>query len=577
MGALVSGEMDGKFPDYAMRKKSTIITLSILYKDFKERYIKLSSKDWSHHVGQYLSLIQDFSGTPFEERMVTGWLAALCERSYYVAAYRKSLQKRKSFEQEINKVLVSVSLSGFLNRPGPIICGKLQPSFRESVRSTLDRFSVLESLADALGPAVEAIVVGGSMSYVPFFGIRDRDNDHSDIDLLAVVGLNFFRKNNWKALIASGLFARIEMESFLGRIPHFRRLLQNDRADILSQRFSVPGWDFTVSMHFIPKPVFKKLVSTDIEKSFSEKRDMQYVIRDFRTDCFTHPCSARYSFDGSRYESEIVAVPVPSGGFISSMPGFTLSKGTFYPGVYQTVISPAFLVFYDRTGDTKKRVKVFRKVLYRLVMDVRKEFPLASYAKAHNRYHLFAPGRFDEGLNSFVSPDEAKRFVQVQRYLVHSIMDSELSVSIACAHSASLSSEENERSRNLVRAELDMWLRNTERKVVQDLTEFLSGKNFDSIISLLAQRQKKWYTVSVIPAYKSKLIVLSRPFKSDGYLPTTAAELHTVRVLPDDIMSLELYGRLSQVCRKVYIASVPGPVDSLHGLPVSYAIIIRVC
>lgn len=559
-------------------KKKRIITLDMLHQDFKKKHSTLSSKDWSHHISQYISLIRDFSGEQFEKRIVAGWLAALCERSYYVAAYEKNLQKRESFGQELKDILRSVSLSSFLNRPGPTICGKHQPSFMESICPTLDRFSVLESLSVVLGSGVEAIVVGGSMSYVPFLGIRDNENDHSDIDLLAITNEGFFKKNNWEALSTSGLFPRVETESFLRRIPHFRILLRSGRADILSQRFSVVGKDFTVSMHFIPKTVFKKLVSTDLKGLFSKKRDIQCVIRDFRTDRFTHPCSARYSFDGSRYESEIVADDVSSGGFISYMPGFTLSNGIFYPGVYQTVISPAFLVFYDRIGDTKKLVAVFRKILYRLVKEVRKECPLASYAKAHNRYHLFAPGRYDEGLNSFVSADEARRFGQVQRYLVCGVTgDESSSVSVVCTDSTSSSSKKNERSRNLVRREFEIWLKDVENKVVQDLDEFLDKKNFDSNVSLLAQQQKKWHTISVIPAYKNRMIILPHPFRLNAHSPATVAEFHTIRIFPEDIMNLELYGRLSRVCRKVYIASEHDLVDSLHGSPISYAIIVKLC
>ena len=63
-----------------------------------------------------------------------------------------------------------------------------------------------------------------------------------------------------------------------------------------------------------------------------------------------------------------------------------------------------FLVFYDKDQYVTDLVKGFEKLLYDQVDILRKKFPSSTYAKAHNRYDIFAPGRFEEGLNSFISP-----------------------------------------------------------------------------------------------------------------------------------------------------------------------------
>jgi len=105
--------------------------------------------------------------------MVAGWTAALCERAYYTAAYGKTNNVRLNFERQLKEIIKFTSLPKFLSCLGLVICGKRQPSFIESVIPTLERFRVMERLPEVFGIGIDLIIIGGSMSYIPFFGIRE--------------------------------------------------------------------------------------------------------------------------------------------------------------------------------------------------------------------------------------------------------------------------------------------------------------------------------------------------------------------------------------------------------------------
>lgn len=546
-----------------------------LYAIFKKKYESMSKENWHKQIVNYLKEIKSFSGNSIAERMVIGWIAGLYERAYYLAAHEKPIHTQLNFNNQLMQITDSKSLPGFLGCLGKIVCGKRQPSFIESVIPTLERFRILECLPEVFGNGVDSIIVGGSMSYIPFFGIREnkKTNDFSDIDMLIVINDNFFKDSSWKKFKNSNLFPNNEKKIFLERIKVFQKLNQNNIADIFSQRFSIIGKSFTISNHFITRSTFKRMIYTDLEKSLRSKKDIEYIMRDFRVDPFRHPCHARHTFDGQRFESIIDGYKLKLGGFISNMPGYIISQGKFYPGVYQTIISPAFLVFFDRTGITKKLVKKFENILCREVRHTRKKSPSATYAKAHNRYDIFPPGRYDDGHDSYVSPKQMKKYVSLPSFNITGI---ELTLSPKVAQSyKSRDSKDNQQMRNEIRNYLTNWKKEILKNAEIEIEKLIEQKNFETLMIFAKQKENHWYTVTTVHRIKQLVKQVPSPYKKSNSLNSVIhKEVFTQLITPSDIMRLNAYEKLAQISGKVYIACVMDPADKYKNSPISYAVVI---
>lgn len=552
-------------------------SLDMFHVDFKKAYTSMSEKDWHKQLASYLNKIKSFSGNPTDERIVTGWVAGLCERSYYIVAHGKNPNIRLDFEHRLKEIINSASLPKFLSRPGQIICGKRQPSFIENIIPTLERFQAMEHLPEIFGDGINSIIVGGSMSYVPFFGIRENPKirDFSDIDTFIVINDNFFKESFWQKFINNNLFLAEEKKKFISRIKIFQKLLRQNAVDVFSQRFSITGKPFTISNHFVTRSVFSRMVYTDLKKSLRSKNDQQYIMRDFRECPFRHPCHARHTFDGERFESLIDGHEIKLGGFVSNMPGYIISNGKFYPGVYQTVISPALLVFYDRTGETTKLVKKFENILYREVKNTRKNSSSATYAKAHNRYDIFPPGRYDEGHSSYVSPKEITKYLPPPNF---SVFKTESAILPGEAASYKRRDLKNNvcacaKAMNI----LGKWKKKTLENAEIEVKKFINQGNFEILISSAKKQECRWYTVTTIPRVKKLIRALPRPYKQDnaGDL-IVRKELYTQIITPGDIMRLNAYEKLAQIFGKVYVASIMDPADVRKNVPMSYAIVIPV-
>jgi len=552
-------------------------TLDTLHFDFKKAYIGLSENNWPTQLASYLKKVEFFFGNLADERTVTGWMAALCERAYYTVAHGKISNVRLNFDRRLKEIINSTFLPKFLTCPGPVICGKRQPSFAECIVPTLERYQVMEHFTEVFSSGVDAIIVGGSMSYIPFFGIREnpKDRDFSDIDTLIVINDNFFKKSFWQKFIGNDLFPAEEKNKFLRRIKIFQKLFRQNDVDVFSQRFSIIGKPFTVSNHFVTRSVFSRMVYTDLKKSLRTRNDQQYIMRDFRMGPFKHPCHARHTFDGERLESVIDGHEIKSIGFVSNMPGYIISNGKFYPGVYHTVISPAFLVFYDLTGEVTKLVKKFEHILYQEVKNTRKYSPSATYAKAHNRYDIFPPGRYDEGHDSYVSPKEIKNYLPPPDFSVVKIESAVLSGEAINYKKRDL--KNNEHVRDEARRVLEKWKKKTLRNTETEVENFINQGNFEILMSSAKKQNCRWYTVTIIPRAKKLIKELPYPYRqSNAGDLIVRKELFTQFITPGDIMRLNAYEKLAQISGKVYVASIIDPAKISKNLPISYALVIPI-
>lgn len=560
------------------KKKNNTFSPSIkfVYNSFKKKYSNLNNKNWSKEIATYLKDIQGFSGDKIEQRMIFGWLAGLCERAYYVAAHKKSIKIRKFFEDKLKEVIFSKPLPKFLTEAGPVVCGKSQPSFFSAFTPTLDRYQIMELLPEAFQNNVDSIIIGGSMSYSPFFGIREnkKARDFSDIDGLVVINDNFFKKNSWDLFLKNDIFPLVEKKQFISRIKIFKSLLKRGKVDVFSQRFSVCGKLFTVSLHFVTKSVFEKMVHSDLKNSLKERNDLCYTMRDFRVDPFFHPCHARHTFDGRRVETVIDGYDLPSGGFIAMMPGYIVSDGNLYPGVYQTVISTAFLVFYDKTGETKKLVRGFKNILYKETKRAKEHFILSSYSRAHNRYDIFPPGRFENGHNSYVSPEEQKK------YLISSISINPVCVDLkekGVVCKTKNHSLKNNSAREKAEKKLDNWKRLVLKSAEDEVSKFLNDKNLDSKILFFKNKGLKCCTVISIPNVSREVVKIPYPYLAGGKKNKLVCEEVIVQIItPWEVMRLRGYEKLARKFRKVYVASIIDPSDAKNKNTMSYAIVVSV-
>ncbi len=212
---------------------------------------------------------------------------------------------------------------------------------------------------------------------------------------------------------------------------------------------------------------------------------------------------ATNSFIATTRESLVTGHEV-EGGYISNMPGYSISRGILFPGAYHIVIYPAFLVFYDKDGFVTECVKKFEKTLYLEVKKQQVRYPFASYNKGHNRYDIFAPGRYEEGNNSFIHPkylDKYKIPTNVQTFIKKPYIKENNQRSIN-----TLPSTLNER-KNLIQ-----WKQRTLEFIEGEVKKFRVDPNSSNLLKSLKKDGKSWYTVITASSMKKEYIYFRDSF-----------------------------------------------------------------
>lgn len=545
-------------PNKVSRKK-----IDRAFKLFCDTRSSLDAENWSQKLQSFISEFSDFSGTDFEERIFSGWVAAICEQSYYITAHDKDLRVRKEFEQTMKKVFNNKDIPHCLINSEFVLCGKKQPAVVDSIEPTFDRFEVLEELPNIFADSIDSIILGGSMSYVPFLGVRSdyANNDFSDIDLIFIQSDSFFDEASWNSFRNTELLYSEDKEMFLKRVNEYKKLLSEGKADIISQRFKIKGKKYTISVHFFPKTFFKKLINGELIKKLEALDECDYLVRNYRADAFYHPCQARLSFDGSRTESGVW--PESNNvkyGHIVSTSGFTIKNKKLYPGPFLTVVLPALQVFYSKSSFAEECLKNLERIIDEQVSQYSVNSKRVSYARAHHRYYLFCPGRYNDGHDSFVSPDEAQKLYTVDPLSIRLIcnlqgkdknLQSEITTPIEYRKMRKKLETCKQRELNVMNKSIDSFLRYDDRQ------------NLD--ISLF--KESYWLTVATVKARNN--IVIDKP-DSPKYVATYTLS-------PNDIMSSVAFSKLSNKFGKVYISSHFDPIESENLHPIRYSIIVRLC
>lgn len=356
----------------------------------------LTREDWTTGVAYFIRNIDDLSQTPLHGDFALGLLARLFEKSRRL--YHDEPEPSATFAFDVFAMVSKLDhLPDSLMAKRETEIGKRKPSFMESLSGTLRRFRFMETLPQIFGALTEGIIVGGSMSYGPFYSVRrgEMTNDASDIDAIFVLREDFERERHWEPVVSSPHLTMADRLGFATRLHGFSALRAAGAVDVISQRFDTPGTDFNMSAHFFPQEVFEAMNVSALQKALQERADTDHIIRDFKPKRFEHPACRQRTFDGTSHEYVVPEQSAVEGGVVAEIPGFMVHGGDLYLGLYQNLISPEFDVLHDSTGTTSAAVAEFKAIVLEEVRAAQAAGKVANVALSHIRHQIFAPGRYD--------------------------------------------------------------------------------------------------------------------------------------------------------------------------------------
>lgn len=230
---------------------------------------------------------------------------------------------------------------------------KRHPKLVESIEATLSRFSKLEELQKLFGDKIEGIILGGSLSYGPFYNVRENldKTGGSDIDLILVTSLEQLSQP-WDFINKIRFFSEDNKKIFLSRQEYFLQLYDQKVVEIFSKKFSLTDSDLEISMHIFPKDVFLRMIGEQFSIDLSQNKDCIQIIHDYKDNHFPHLQCNQRSFSGKTYSFMVPVESVVDNGRITSLPGYIIHDSEFFPGIYQNLISPMFSVYMDNSDLT---------------------------------------------------------------------------------------------------------------------------------------------------------------------------------------------------------------------------------
>lgn len=270
---------------------------------------------------------------------------------------------------------------------------KRLPGVEETIEATLTRFSRLEKIEDIFKNHVKGIIVGGSMSYGPFYNIRENldSTGSSDIDLIFVVNDDQLN-SRWDFILDIPFFKEEDKEIFIEREKIFLLFRKEKIADIFSKKFFLKDFDFEISMHIFPENIFLDMVDDKLSNDLSLNKDQCYLLRDYKDNHFPHKYCSQKSFSDRIYQFPVPKEINVNNGNITTLLGYAINDGEFYPGIYQNLISPVFSVFLDnnQTELTKKVISFKENMINRLNKE-RFENYNKKFQFSHVRHNFFSP------------------------------------------------------------------------------------------------------------------------------------------------------------------------------------------
>lgn len=239
---------------------------------------------------------------------------------------------------------------------------KRQPSLLESIHATLERFRIMERLETVFEKPCKGIIVGGSLSYGPFYNVRAEqdEKESSDIDVILILDPKSSEKD-WETFEGFTDFSESDRQLFLSRKEIFlKSLLPSGTAMVLSQKFRLSGSNHDVSMHFFTEESFAEMLVKNINRE-TEGNNKIAVVKDYKAKPFPHQSCPQLNFEGVSYNYSVPEQKITEQGVIVELPAYIISDHKFHPGIYQNLILPRFFVFHDRDGEIIDRLSLFKE------------------------------------------------------------------------------------------------------------------------------------------------------------------------------------------------------------------------
>ncbi|MFA6918875.1 MAG: hypothetical protein WC244_02040 [Patescibacteria group bacterium] len=338
-------------------------------------------------------IIEIFSLNSVDEEQVPFFqskVAFLFER--LMENWQKNGRTISDFKKEIDNFFESKNnLPYFFRHIRSEQLGKRQPDMIESIQGTLDRFARMEQLEVIFEKPCKGIIVGGSLSYGPFYNIRTRhgDNESSDIDAIFVLDPDSIDKD-WGRFMHCSDFSESDKQKFIARKDiFFQSLLPNGEAAILSQKFPLKGADYEISTHFFTEETFDSMLNINIAEKI-EGDNRVVVFKDYKSKPFPYNVCAQTNFEGTSYNYTVPVQRKIDEGVITELPAYIINNHKFYPGIYQNLILPAFSVFYDRNGEITNKISIFKNDIKTYIKNKYEEKDIEErILKSHIRNKIF--------------------------------------------------------------------------------------------------------------------------------------------------------------------------------------------
>jgi len=215
---------------------------------------------------------------------------------------------------------------------------KRQPGLVETIEGTLIRLDKLETIGSIFKNHVKGIIVGGSMSYGPFYNIREKldSTGSSDIDLIFIIDENQLNQD-WSFIKEIDFLKKEDKDIFLKRKNKFLSFYKNGTADILSKKFNLKDFDFEISIHFFPENIFSSMVNENLLRDLSLNKDNVCLLRDYKDNLFPYKRCCQKSFSDKTYEFIVPPEEIVDDGNITTLPGYMSSTHFLGQFVYSFV------------------------------------------------------------------------------------------------------------------------------------------------------------------------------------------------------------------------------------------------
>lgn len=370
-----------------------LITIDNFQKIYDKAIGEVNVENWKELYKDLLDTVNNSYDQKYHETLIKGWLAKFLETVY--SLYNQNDIGVQSFADELKGIMSEVesNLPDFLTSTQGEELGKRKPSFIESVDATIERYNKIEELKNVFSDVADSIIIGGSMSYGPFFNVRKSldSTGSSDIDAIITLSEDKLDAQFLEKLRASDIFDDSEKEVFFERIDKFKKLYENDEADIFSQKFHATNTDFDISIHFFTPKQFDRLIGDGFKNDLKTNEDKTPVLRDFKAKEFPYEVCEPQNFNGEKYIYKIPPQKKVDGGVMTELPLYTINNKHLYPGVYQNLVSPMFSLTYDKSGQDTEKVEDFYKDMEERMKEEWGDNPEANMLKSHIRNKIFSP------------------------------------------------------------------------------------------------------------------------------------------------------------------------------------------